>query len=243
MSWKCANMKWAKMLKRQTVYNALLRSKVGGKRFTIVSNNCWGAHVYQDLGIAYETPFVGLFVDPDSYLNLLSRFRSVIQSPLTFARASQHPAVNTYRREQGGEYPIGKLADDIEIQFLHCKTEAEAADKWNRRVARIPPDDDALFVKFCDHDNNYRFGGPERVTRAHLEAFDALPFAHKVCFVGTEQPALQSAVFIPGQPEGFVPHGAALQRAAKPYFDVGAWLTGGSGKANRLSLRCRLWPR
>ena len=115
------------MLKRQTVYTALLRSKVGGKRFTIVSNNCWGAHVYQDLGIAYETPFVGLFVDPDSYLNLLSRFRSVIQSPLTFARASQHPAVNTYRREQGGEYPIGKLADDIEIQFLHCKTEAEAA--------------------------------------------------------------------------------------------------------------------
>lgn len=32
MSWKCANMNWAKMLKRQTVYNALLRSKVGDRR-------------------------------------------------------------------------------------------------------------------------------------------------------------------------------------------------------------------
>ena len=59
------------MIKRQTVYNALLRSKVGKRCFTLISNNCWGAHIYQDLGIAYETPFVGPFLDPDSYLNLL----------------------------------------------------------------------------------------------------------------------------------------------------------------------------
>ena len=197
------------MIQRQTVYNALLRPKVRGRHFTVISNNCWGAQIYQDLGIAYETPFVGLFVDPDSCLNLLSRFRSVIQSQLTFARVSHHPAVNTYRREHGGEYPIGKIADDIEIQFLHSKTEAEAADKWNRRVARIPPDDDSLFVKFCDHDNNYRFGGPERVTQAHLEAFDALPFAHKVCFVGTEQPALKSTTLFPVSRKG-------LSRTARP---------------------------
>lgn len=76
---------------------------------------------------------------------------------------------------------------------------------------------------------------------AHLEAFDALPFVHKVCFVGTERTALQSTVFNPGHPEDCVPHGAALQRAAKPDFDIGAWLTGGSGKAKALSLRCRLW--
>lgn len=59
------------MIKRQTVYNALLRSKVGNQRFTLISNNCWRAHIYQDLGIAYETLFVGLFLGPDSYLNLL----------------------------------------------------------------------------------------------------------------------------------------------------------------------------
>ncbi len=231
------------MIKRQTVYNALLRSKLRGRHFTIVSNNCWGAHVYQDLGIPYETPFVGLFLDPDCYLNLLSRFRDVINRPLTFAGESRRPAINAYRRDHAGEYPIGKLDDDIEIQFLHSKTEAEARDKWERRVARIPAADDTLFVKFCDHDNHYRLDGADRVTQAHLEAFDRLPFAHKVCFVGTPQPALRSAVWIPGQAEGHVPHGAALQRAAMPYFDAGDWLSGGSGKAAWASLRCRLWPR
>ncbi len=51
----------------------VLRSLVHDRELTIVSNNCWGAHVCQRLGIPYRTSFVGLFLTPDDYLRLLRR--------------------------------------------------------------------------------------------------------------------------------------------------------------------------
>jgi uncharacterized protein (DUF1919 family) len=53
----------------------LLRMRVHDPEFTIVSNNCWGAHIYQNLGEPYRTPFVGLFLAPECYLRLLKRLR------------------------------------------------------------------------------------------------------------------------------------------------------------------------
>ena len=49
---------------------ALLRALAADTRFTVVSNNCWGAHIYQALGVPYATPFVGLFIPPADYLEL-----------------------------------------------------------------------------------------------------------------------------------------------------------------------------
>ena len=212
-----------------------MRARLRGRQFTIVSNNCWGAHLYTEAGIAYQTPFVGLFLDPNCYINLLSRFRDVIHNPLTFVSESQRDGINTFRKAYGRDYPIGRLAEDIEIQFLHSETEAEAADKWNRRVARISTNDDNLFFKFCDHDG-------VRVTQEHLEAFDRLPFAHKVCFVAKPHPQLKSALLVPDCVNEIVPDGGALQEAVKPYFDSINWLRGGSGRPKWYSISCRIWP-
>jgi uncharacterized protein (DUF1919 family) len=75
---------------------AWARHALRGHDFCIVSNNCWGAHVYQTLERPYQTPFVGLFLMPDDYLNLLENFHELIRQPLRFKNESRHEAVNRY---------------------------------------------------------------------------------------------------------------------------------------------------
>src|SRR5258706_10461524 len=107
--------------------------------FCIVSNNCWGAHIYQSLKREYQTPFVGLFLMPDCYLNLLENFQGLIRQPLHFKKISRYETINRSRSDTGQFYPIGELAADVEIHFLHYASEPEALAKWFRRVLKIPP--------------------------------------------------------------------------------------------------------
>jgi uncharacterized protein (DUF1919 family) len=130
----------------------------------IISNNCWGADYYRERGLPYNTPTVGLWFYPDDYLALLSDLRRTLARPLTFRSGSSHGP---------RPYPVGLLGD-IEIQFMHYASEDEARAKWERRVARLPANDEDLLIKICDRDG---------FTAAHLAQFDALPFAQKIGFL------------------------------------------------------------
>lgn len=202
---------------RLALETALLRLRVP-RAFTIISNNCWGAHVYQRLGIPYQTPFVGLFVPPDDYLRMLGDLRSYLAQPLGFIPTSHHAYTAAFRVDHA--YPIGVLGD-VEIHFLHYADEAEARATWERRVQRVTPDDRRIFVKFCERD----------ATADHLRAFDSLPLPHRVCFVSETAPPLRSAVVIPGG----VPDGYQLSKVSPRVFDAASWLR---GSARRWPLRC-----
>jgi uncharacterized protein (DUF1919 family) len=208
--------KLTKLVKRN-----IARLRVRRRDFTIVSNNCWGAHVYQICGEPYRTPFVGLFFAPACFVSLVQRFRWYMGRPLQFIGRSRHESINRFREEGKLTYPIGLLGDDVEIQFLHYKSPAEATEKWNRRVERIIGDDSRLYFKFCDRDGC----SPEQ-----LAAFDAAPLAHKVCFVSRPMPELKSAVWIPESTGGQVPDGLQLSYLSPKYFDAASWLNGGGGK-------------
>src|SRR4051812_22027485 len=120
------------------LYYRRLRGAVGSQPFAIVSNNCWGAHMYQQLGLPYATPFVGLFLRPACYLTLLSDFDRIVHGELRFVNQSRYDDINAKRATSGhSAHPIAILADAAEANFLHEKTEAEARDKWQRRVARM----------------------------------------------------------------------------------------------------------
>jgi uncharacterized protein (DUF1919 family) len=199
----------------------ILRARVHSRDFTIVSNNCWGAHIYQQLRIPYQTPFVGLFLAPTCYLTLIGRLRWFLAQPLRFVRESRHAAVNALRERQGLTYPIGSLGDEVEVQFLHYASEAEAAEKWKRRAQRVTSADSRLFFKFCDH------GG---INPRHLATFDAAPVAHKVCFVAQPAPQLKSAVLIPDTSDRHVPDGIALATISPRYFDAAGWINGADGR-------------
>jgi uncharacterized protein (DUF1919 family) len=206
------------MLKRifDKLYYRRLRNAAGSTPFAIVSNNCWGAHVYQQLGLPYSTPFVGLFLRPACYLTLLGDFDRIVHGQLKFVDESRYPDINAKRAASShGKHPIAILGDAVEVNFLHEKTEAEARDKWQRRVARMPADPSRRFYKFCDFD---------RPSEEQRRAFDALPLPHKVMFVSKPLDA-RSAIVVPSS-EDRVPDGMALQTACLSYFDHAAWLAG-----------------
>jgi uncharacterized protein (DUF1919 family) len=154
------------------------------KDFTIISSNCWGGSVYEDLKLPYQTPTVGLFFYAPCFIELLKDLKTTISLPLTFVEASKYEDANVFRNESY-KYPIGKLGTDVEIHFLHYKTEAEAKDKWERRIQRIKWQN--LFIACTDRD---------RMTQDLMQAFDVLPYEKKVIFTGQPYTTIKSAHYL-----------------------------------------------
>lgn len=152
------------------------KMKLKNREFTIISNNCWGGFVYQKFNIKYNTPFIGLFIFSPDYINMLKNFENIIGNELIFIKSSQ----SRYKSEliksnTFNKYPIAKLDKDVEIHFLHYKTELEAREKWEKRIKRINMNN--LLVKFSDRD---------LCTDFLIEEFEKLPFKNKICFTAKE---------------------------------------------------------
>lgn len=130
-----------------SVYVIYLKTFVRNKDFTIISNNCWGGTVYQDLHLPYLTPTVGLFFYAPDYIKFVENLAHYINQELKFSNDSKYDEANESRKSR--LYPVGVL-DDIEIHFLHYESEKEAFEKWNKRKERI--NYNGLFLKFDDRD-------------------------------------------------------------------------------------------
>ena len=205
----------------------LLHKRLDKKDFTLITNNCWGAHIYQQLGRPYQTPFIGTFLAPDCYLNLIRDTEGYLSQPLAFIEHSRHSHINQYRASKKLNYPIALLGSDVEIQFLHYKNEAEALDKWCRRLSRVVGNNDSFFYKFCDR---------ELATSEHIQLFELAPLKSKVCFTSKPFPLLQSTVWIPESEETQVVDGLMLSSISPKYFDAAGWVNGGNGKPGMLKL-------
>jgi uncharacterized protein (DUF1919 family) len=192
-----------------------LRALVGDLDFTIVSNNCWGAHIYQALDLEYATPFVGLFIPPDSYLALLRRFDELMEADLIFTAKSRSASVNAWRDGAGLTYPIALLGGEVEVNFQHYASPEEARDKWRRRAARMTRDPARLFFKFDDR---------EGATAAQIAEFEGLPLANKVCFTASahEVPTVRAPAE-EGQP--WVIDGLSLAGVSRRYFNTLRWIS------------------
>jgi uncharacterized protein (DUF1919 family) len=194
---------------------ALLRALAADTRFTVVSNNCWGAHVYQSLGVPYATPFVGLFIPPADYLELIERLDALAGAEITFVRESKSPTVNDWRARERLDYPIGLLGGRVEIDFQHYHSEEEARATWARRCQRINPDPGRRFFKFDDR---------EGATPEHIAAFAALPLQHKVCFTVRRYPSF--TVLAPAAPgEDHVLDGVSLANVSRRSFNTLRWIS------------------
>jgi len=146
--------------------------------FSIIADNCWGNFLYQDFGLEYQSPFVGLFIFSPDYILLLENLEERLRLDLKFIPAER----SNYKAQliawkTLGTYPIALLGEDCEIHFLHYHSEEEARDKWNRRLKRLNVNN--LLVKFCDRD----LCTPELIKR-----FDELPFKNKLCLTAKPYP-------------------------------------------------------
>ncbi len=160
------------------------RKQIRDPDFSIICNNCWGGYVYRRFGLPYNTPTVGLFFFADDFVKLCQNLRYYMQQELEFIKCTESRHRASLPEEKYRNVPIARL-EDIEVVFLHYKSEAEAKEKWERRKERIHYDN--LIFKFS------KMNG---CTQEHMQAFDALQVDKKILFVPYRSD-LGSAVYFP----------------------------------------------
>lgn len=159
------------------------RMRLRNRRVSVISNDCWGSFMSHYYNFPFNSPFVGLFIKSPDYIRLLEN-PALISGPLRFIDG--HKSKYRHIHADSHTYPVGILDDDIEVHFLHYKSEDEAREKWNRRVKRI---DWSNAVVKMSQDEVFR---PE-----FLERFDRLPYPVKVCFTTEAHPEFPSVCMLP----------------------------------------------
>ncbi|MDN3655869.1 DUF1919 domain-containing protein [Ferruginibacter paludis] len=199
---------------RESFYLKRIRRNIRNKNFTIISNNCWGGSIYEDLSIPYTSPTIGLFFFAPCYIRFISALRENLNAELEFVKQSKYEKGNYLQTLNA--YPIGLLNKEIEIHFLHYQSEAEAMEKWNRRVSRVNFDN--LFFSFSDN---------EECGIDEIEAFDQLP-GKKVFFSAKKILGIKSLIFIKSFRKQQVVGDMYDNRwHHRQYFDVVNWLNSG----------------
>ena len=193
------------------------KSLLKHKKFIIISNNCWGYSLYNTLDRTYNTPFVGLFVPPTSYINLLKNFPDILKSELHFI-------------EHDAAYPIAYLGDKkIEIHFLHYESNVEADEKWRRRTKRFFDDMNQgteLFFKFCDS---------EGCTAEQVKQFHSLAFKNKISFTVNNYQYKENLYvpFLKDEKTASIVNGLQLYKNRYSCFDFAYWILNGTIKRYR----------
>lgn len=184
------------------------RITLRNKDFTLFSNDCWGGELYHYFGLEYNTPFIGLYVMAPCYIKFLKNPDYYLNLELTFTKISKYPEVEEARSNFKNSFPVGVL-EDVEIQFMHYNSEAEAVLKWNRRKQRINWDN--IHVKFD--------GGKDGASNELIEEFDQLPY-RKICLVSEPYTAISSAVYVPN----WETDGAKMFPKTMRVFNIKKWL-------------------
>ena len=158
--------------KRRNKLNDRKKQNLKNKDFSLISINCVGCCVLNDLGVRFNSPFVNLYLEAKDFLKYLSNPDYYNQQKITFV--------------DWDTYPIGFL-DDVKVYFVHYKSEDEVVAAWTRRTQRI--NKEKLFVLFSDR---------EGCTYEDLKFFDALPYKNKIVFTHVPYPDIKSAFYIKG---------------------------------------------
>ncbi len=118
-------LKWGNFQRsrnRRTIEKAKTSLGVADPSVTLICQNCIAGIFYQDMGLRYDSPTVGLFLSGSDFVKLASDLPGFMAA---------EPELRW-----GEEYPIGQLRD-IEIHFMHYDTCTQALQAWQRRRERI----------------------------------------------------------------------------------------------------------
>lgn len=187
-------------------WDKTIREKLDGIEFSIFSNNCLAGYFYHDAGREFTSPTINLSFDGPDFIRFLENPQHYLSMDPVFI-------------DTGKTFPVG-LIGDIEINFVHYKTEQDALDAWNRRKERIVWDN--IFIVATDHDGLYL---PEM-----LERFDALPYKNKIMFTAQNYPqypwAIQVSQFKKRNNVRIMSAFANMrgQRYYETCFDIAGWI-------------------
>lgn len=160
--------------KRRSNINININQKLEGIDFTIFSNNCLGGVFYHDAGRQFTSPTINTAFDGEDFIKFLERPHHYFSSVMKFIKWPGH------------NYPIARI-DDIEVRFVHYKSNEECEKKWHERAERIVWDN--IFIVATNHDGMYQ--------AKCLERFDKLPYKNKIMFVSNPELKYEWAVLVP----------------------------------------------
>ncbi|MBR4747951.1 MAG: DUF1919 domain-containing protein [Abditibacteriota bacterium] len=123
--------------KTNFIWGSFRRSRLKDTDFTIISDNCWGGHVYRYFQIPYQSPTVGLLFYSEDFGRFISDLREYMSMDLSFISPEESVHYEDLQKHpKRMTSPIGVLGG-VEIFFIHYKDKEEALAKWNRRRERI----------------------------------------------------------------------------------------------------------
>ncbi len=187
------------------------RRKLNNKNFTIISNNCWGGHVYRYFNLPYDSPTIGLYLFSADYIKFIGNLKYYIEKEITFINYKDSKYKDELVKYNQVNIPIGKL-DDIEIIFLHYQSEDEARTKWNRRKARIHWDN--LYYKMSEQN---------LCSSDLLMQFDLIDLANKFVFVTKDYGLKSQVIFKDCSNMDFIPNDTTNFRK---FINIINWLNG-----------------
>lgn len=168
--------------------------------YTIISDDCWAGQLEKQLGIAYSTPTVGLYIVGNDYINFIKNICMPNASQLDFVESAE-------------DFPVA-VTPFTKLYFMHFKDEKEALDKFSRRFKRI--DYDNIFFKID-------LGKPG-VTEQEIVEWNNMKLPNSVAFY---PPSVTQFVHNGIMIEEWVLDGAAMFNICRKYFDVFTWLKKG----------------
>lgn len=144
-------------------------------KVSVISSNCFAGRIMQDLKMEYNSPTLGLYFMYPDYIEFLKNLKFYLtEAKIDFVEHSKYPLGDERRANWSHWYPIGLLDGKVEIHFLHYHTEAEAAEKWYRRSARV------------NFENLLIIGMQQNLcSQKDIIEFNSLPFTNKIIFTST----------------------------------------------------------
>jgi uncharacterized protein (DUF1919 family) len=171
--------------------------------------------MYHKFGLAYSTPTIWTYIFPEEYIRFLENLRWYLKQSLKFKKETKHPMAQRFCKVMNRNYPIGVLGGDVEVHFMHYRSEEEAFAKWNRRTKRVNLKN--LFVVFSD--------GVE-FKEELLERYEKLPFKHKIFFSSKPFSNYKSTVFVKDYANAAHVYDSTHNRKYEKYLDLVKWLNG-----------------
>lgn len=178
---------------------------------TFLCPNCIGGILFHDLGLQFRSPTVNSMMFQRDFVKFVLNLDHYLEQKLCFFA---HPEYN---------FPCAKL-DDITVHFTHYHTEAEAAEKWKTRTARM--DRENLFIFLTERDG---------LTEDEIRSLAGIKARGLVVFTANSYPDIPYALQIPKYaPDGEVGNILAQSyldgsREYEKYFDFVKWFNEADG--------------
>ena len=112
------NLEWAWYKERR-------RNRLQQWDVTIIASNCVGTIMYHDLGLPFRTPTINLTVSMRDLVKMAGNLRWYMEQELTECALPGDV-----------DWPAGLLGD-IQVNFVHYASFAEAVERWEERKKRI----------------------------------------------------------------------------------------------------------